>query len=198
MRDRGVGCLPVVDEGRLVGMLTESIFLGESFSLIEAELARAQESNGGSWREEERSPATDHPWGGAERVVASLTGSSPGTTLLVVGGLHGNEPAGLVAGRRVVEHLKRTDAVLRGSLVVMTGNRQALAKKSALSGSGHESPLGGQHLERLKTRHHHELSRENQGSSRWPLCSNRSWMRPPVTCSIWICTAPPARRIPSP
>ena len=46
MRDRGVGCLPVVDEGRLVGMLTESIFLGESFSLIEAELKRAQEASG--------------------------------------------------------------------------------------------------------------------------------------------------------
>jgi CBS domain-containing protein len=46
MRDRGVGCLPVVEDGRLVGMLTESIFLGESFSLIEAELKRAQEANG--------------------------------------------------------------------------------------------------------------------------------------------------------
>ena len=46
MRDRGIGCLPVVDDGRLVGMLTESIFLGESFSLIETELKRAQEANG--------------------------------------------------------------------------------------------------------------------------------------------------------
>jgi acetoin utilization protein AcuB len=46
MRDRGVGCIPVVEDGRLVGMLTESIFLGESFSLIERELRQAQEASG--------------------------------------------------------------------------------------------------------------------------------------------------------
>ena len=46
MRGRGIGCLPVVEDGRLVGMLTEAIFLGESFSLIETELKRAQEANG--------------------------------------------------------------------------------------------------------------------------------------------------------
>jgi len=95
-------------------------------------------------------------------VVAAVTGSSPGTTLLVVGGMHGNEPAGLVAGRRVVEHLKRTDKELRGSLVVMTGNRKALAKNRRYLDRDMNRRWSRAHLERVKSRHHHELSREDR------------------------------------
>ena len=41
MREEGVGCLPVVQDGHLVGMLTESVFLDVAFTLIQDELTEA-------------------------------------------------------------------------------------------------------------------------------------------------------------
>jgi len=41
MRDAGVGCLPVVDEGRLVGLVTETDFLDVARRVIEEGLSRA-------------------------------------------------------------------------------------------------------------------------------------------------------------
>jgi CBS domain-containing protein len=38
MRRRGIGCLPVVQDGRLVGIVTESDFLGISNTLLEQQL----------------------------------------------------------------------------------------------------------------------------------------------------------------
>ena len=38
MRRHGIGCLPVVQDDRLVGIVTESDFLGVSRSLLEQQL----------------------------------------------------------------------------------------------------------------------------------------------------------------
>jgi CBS domain-containing protein len=38
MRTRGIGCLPVVHEGRLVGIVTESDFMGIAGELLEQKL----------------------------------------------------------------------------------------------------------------------------------------------------------------
>lgn len=46
MRTERLGCLPVVQDGRLVGMLTESIFLDVAFQLIESELIDAGKDSG--------------------------------------------------------------------------------------------------------------------------------------------------------
>jgi succinylglutamate desuccinylase len=50
----------------------------------------------------------------------------PGPTLLVVGGMHGNEPAGIVAARRVLDRLRRLEGPFRGDLVALVGNTRAL------------------------------------------------------------------------
>ncbi len=60
------------------------------------------------------------------RHVGSVRGREAGPTLVVVGGIHGNEPAGLQAARRVLDRLERDDAGLRGELVVFSGNLAAL------------------------------------------------------------------------
>lgn len=52
---------------------------------------------------------------------------SPGPTLLVTAGIHGNEPAGLEAIGRVLEALRSREAALRGRLVALRGNLGALA-----------------------------------------------------------------------
>lgn len=61
-----------------------------------------------------------------QRALADL-GEGGGPTLLVVGGLHGNEPAGVEAAVRVAASLRARRDRLRGRVVLLTGNRQALA-----------------------------------------------------------------------
>ncbi|MFN9706664.1 MAG: succinylglutamate desuccinylase/aspartoacylase family protein, partial [Planctomycetota bacterium] len=51
----------------------------------------------------------------------------PGPTLLVLAGVHGNEPAGVAAAQRVLAELARRDAPIRGRLVAFAGNLGALA-----------------------------------------------------------------------
>jgi succinylglutamate desuccinylase len=50
----------------------------------------------------------------------------PGPLLLVVGGMHGNEPAGILAARRVLDRLADGCLPLRGRLVAVRGNLSAL------------------------------------------------------------------------
>lgn len=63
------------------------------------------------------------------RVFGRVRGAEPGPTLIVVGGLHGNEPSGLVAAARVLRAVvtNAADGTLRGELVVLSGNREALS-----------------------------------------------------------------------
>jgi succinylglutamate desuccinylase len=62
------------------------------------------------------------------RVVVRRRGVAPGPTLLVVGGLHGNEPTGLEAALRVAAALDARDTPLAGEFVALSGNRGALAR----------------------------------------------------------------------
>ncbi len=63
--------------------------------------------------------------------VGSPTGAAHGPVLVALGGIHGNEPAGLFAAERVLARLARERMVerglLRGTFVVLAGNRAALA-----------------------------------------------------------------------
>jgi succinylglutamate desuccinylase len=59
------------------------------------------------------------------RVIAELRGIEPGPTLIVIGGIHGNEPAGIVAARAAIGAL--TAAQVRGELVALVGNLRASA-----------------------------------------------------------------------
>lgn len=61
------------------------------------------------------------------RIMGAIQGAFPGPTLLCVGGLHGNEPAGVRALERVLEALAPRVGVMRGEIVALAGNRSALA-----------------------------------------------------------------------
>lgn len=52
----------------------------------------------------------------------------PGPTLLVLAGVHGNEPAGVAAAQRVLAELARRAAPFRGRMVALAGNLAALAQ----------------------------------------------------------------------
>ncbi len=70
--------------------------------------------------------------GGLEvpRILGSVAGPEPGPTLIVVGGLHGNEPAGVKALLRVLPRLVADPTgIAHGRVVGLSGNRKALAAK---------------------------------------------------------------------
>jgi predicted deacylase len=67
-------------------------------------------------------------WAAAGRVLGRLRGGRPGPTLIAVGGIHGNETAGIFALQRVLAALWSREAHLSGELVALRGNRRALAQ----------------------------------------------------------------------
>lgn len=63
-----------------------------------------------------------------ERLIGRFVGAGDGPVTLCVAGLHGNEPAGVAALRRVLERLTRHRPPFRGELVALSGNLSALAR----------------------------------------------------------------------
>ena len=62
-------------------------------------------------------------------LIASIRGSLPGPTLIIVGGIHGNEPAGVLAAERVRLRMQNRKAVLHGEVVLLRGNTRALGQR---------------------------------------------------------------------
>ena len=55
----------------------------------------------------------------------------PGPTLILLGGIHGNEPAGVLALRGAHSHYsKRSDPMIRGEVVFLAGNTRALLTRT--------------------------------------------------------------------
>ena len=61
-------------------------------------------------------------------LIGSIVGSQPGPTLVIVGGIHGNEPAGVLAAERVLPRLRELRAAIHGEIVFFRGNTRALER----------------------------------------------------------------------
>ena len=62
-----------------------------------------------------------------KRILGSVKGPDEGPTVVGIGGLHGNEPAGVVALETVLQELGRAElGLLRGRFVALAGNCPAL------------------------------------------------------------------------
>lgn len=61
-----------------------------------------------------------------KREIGRARGDRPGPTLVIVAGVHGNEPAGILAARRVFARLERGGVDISGDLRVFAGNLAAL------------------------------------------------------------------------
>lgn len=94
----------------------------ESLGLEGAPVAGGAEAGEADHPSDSRRPAR-RPW---PRVVGRVTAPEPGPTLLIVGGLHGNEPAGLLGLERVLAELGEA-GLARGEFVGLAGNLEALA-----------------------------------------------------------------------
>ena len=64
-----------------------------------------------------------------ERVVGRLGSSEDGPTLICLGSVHGNEPAGFLGLQKVVESLHRNATPVAGEFLALVGNRSALAAR---------------------------------------------------------------------
>ena len=73
-------------------------------------------------------PGAERVVAGGQHLIAAIRGRDPGPTLVVVCSLHGNEPAGVVAARRLCAWLRRAEPLLRGEAVLLAGNTRALAR----------------------------------------------------------------------
>lgn len=72
-------------------------------------------------------PPTDRPAAGrpTQRLIGVYEGGRPGRTVVAIGALHGNEPAGIDAIEAVLAELNRRGVDMAGSLVGVVGNLQA-------------------------------------------------------------------------
>ncbi len=62
-----------------------------------------------------------------DRVLGDLPGTAPGPSVVFIAGLYGNEPAGARAAEQVATTLRERGTPLRGRVVFLAGNVQALA-----------------------------------------------------------------------
>lgn len=62
------------------------------------------------------------------RVLGTWGGDAPGPLVIGIGGMHGNEPAGVLALQRALETLRSSRTPFRGRFVGLSGNRAALAR----------------------------------------------------------------------
>ncbi len=60
------------------------------------------------------------------REIGRIVGDAPGPTLIAIAGIHGNEPAGVGAARRVLATLTRRQGRVMGELVALAGNLGAM------------------------------------------------------------------------
>lgn len=65
----------------------------------------------------------------SDRVLAHVAGEEPGRSLILIGGLHGNEPAGVEALKRVAARLPDTGP-LCGEVLALVANPSALARRT--------------------------------------------------------------------
>ncbi len=61
-----------------------------------------------------------------DRVIGRVDGTQPGPVVVVIAGIHGNEPGGPIAARRVLDSLAAGSLPLTGTFVALMGNLTAM------------------------------------------------------------------------
>jgi hypothetical protein len=85
------------------------------------------------------------------RIIGVYEGRRPGRTVIAIGGMHGNEPAGIKAITAVLTELRERDVDMAGTLVGVVGNVQALAAEQRFVEHDLNRGWTPQTCERVKT-----------------------------------------------
>jgi len=86
----------------------------------------------------------------------------PGPTLMVLAGIHGNEPAGVVAVQRVIARLQENEVPVRGRFVAFGGNLPALVQNVRFVARDLNRGWSEASIEALRNRSDAELSSEDR------------------------------------
>lgn len=62
------------------------------------------------------------------RIIGEYTSNKKGPLLFITGGVHGNEPSGVLALEKVFKTLKENNAEIEGTVIGVVGNKEALKK----------------------------------------------------------------------
>ena len=63
-----------------------------------------------------------------DRIIGQIDGEEPGPCLIFTGGIHGNEPSGVLALHHVMQELQEHNTAIRGSMIALAGNLWALER----------------------------------------------------------------------
>lgn len=61
-----------------------------------------------------------------DRIIGHIKGQEPGPTIIFTGGIHGNEPSGVFALKKVFEQLRSKNTQIKGNFYGLSGNLWAL------------------------------------------------------------------------
>lgn len=60
------------------------------------------------------------------RIIGHITGTEPGATLVFIAGIHGNEPSGVFALKKVLKNISSNNIPFKGNCYALAGNLNAL------------------------------------------------------------------------
>ncbi len=84
-----------------------------------------------------------------QRLLGRVRGTEPGPTVITVGGIHGNEPAGVWAALRVLDRFTSTRTHLRGDYVAFAGNVRGLRERRRYISRDLNRGWSADHVERV-------------------------------------------------
>lgn len=64
-----------------------------------------------------------------DRILGHIKGKEPGATVILLGGVHGNEPSGVFALSKVMATLEQKQTEIKGNIYAIAGNLPALEKE---------------------------------------------------------------------
>jgi predicted deacylase len=111
-----------------------------------------------------RPDGSSWPPAGATRTrrwIGAYEGKQDGPTMVIVGGIHGNEPSGVAAVQHVLHELRVRSMPLRGRLLGLAGNLRALAQNVRYLDRDLNRRWYADHLAKLREQAHEQDSPED-------------------------------------
>ncbi len=89
------------------------------------------------------------------REIASIRTKADGPNVIFIGGMHGNEPTGVLALAHVMRHVKRLQPLLKGNVYALVGNLTALERGERFIEKDLNRIWHAEHVERARKRDYH-------------------------------------------
>jgi succinylglutamate desuccinylase len=119
-RKNNIGCLAIMKNDKLAGSGTEPDFLGvreDKYKTVLMETALEKKTD------DKEVTAAAH----RQRIIGEYSGEPNGPVVIFVGGIHGNEPAAVIALEAVFKTLRQLQPSFSGKFVALRGNITALS-----------------------------------------------------------------------